>query len=180
VLHPEASCPRRERTLDSKLPVRSRAVALSTNFEPSHGRDGPAQPLPLGPGRGRQQQSTRGYPDGDEAAARRGAAPLEITVQHRLRPHRRRCRVEVLTGRSAAIDTTTTAGKLVLGLRSPSRVEREPISERIVAGLASARARGRGGRPCYERRLLRPVRISLIRISGCSRAAKCPPLSASP
>ena len=31
-------------------------------------------------------------------------------------------------------------------------------------------------RPCYERRLLRPVRISLIRISGCSKAAKCPPL----
>jgi hypothetical protein len=35
-------------------------------------------------------------------------------------------------------------------------------------------------RPCYERRLLRPVRISLIRISGCSKAAKCPPLLASP
>jgi len=35
-------------------------------------------------------------------------------------------------------------------------------------------------RPCYARRLLRPVRISLIRISGCSKAAKCPPLSASP
>ena len=33
---------------------------------------------------------------------------------------------------------------------------------------------------CYGRRLLRPVRISLIRISGCSKAAKCPPWSASP
>ena len=33
---------------------------------------------------------------------------------------------------------------------------------------------------CYGRRLLRAVRISLIRISGCSRAAKWPPLSASP
>jgi pimeloyl-ACP methyl ester carboxylesterase len=30
------------------------------------------------------------------------------------------------------------------------------------------------------RRVRRPVRISLTRISGCSRAAKCPPLSASP
>ena len=39
-----------------------------------------------------------------------------------------------------------------------------------------AAARG----PCYERRLLSPVRISLMRISGCSKAAKCPPLSASP
>jgi protein-L-isoaspartate(D-aspartate) O-methyltransferase len=31
-----------------------------------------------------------------------------------------------------------------------------------------------------ERRARRPVRISLTRISGCSRAAKWPPLSASP
>jgi phosphatidylserine/phosphatidylglycerophosphate/cardiolipin synthase-like enzyme len=31
-----------------------------------------------------------------------------------------------------------------------------------------------------ERRVRRPVRISLTRISGCSKAAKCPPLSASP
>jgi AcrR family transcriptional regulator len=36
------------------------------------------------------------------------------------------------------------------------------------------------GRSCYERRLLSPVRISLIRTPGCSSAAKCPPLSASP
>jgi hypothetical protein len=31
-----------------------------------------------------------------------------------------------------------------------------------------------------ERRVRRPVRISLTRISGCSKAAKCPPLPASP
>jgi transposase len=31
-----------------------------------------------------------------------------------------------------------------------------------------------------ERRLRRPVRISLTRVSGCSRAAKWPPLSAAP
>lgn len=43
--------------------------------------------------------------------------------------------LKVLTGHGAAIDTTTAAGKLVFG-------------ERTVAGLASARARGRkGGRP---------------------------------
>ncbi|GAA1085003.1 hypothetical protein GCM10009579_01790 [Streptomyces javensis] len=33
---------------------------------------------------------------------------------------------------------------------------------------------------CQERRVRRPVRISLTKISGCSKAAKCPPLSASP
>ena len=31
-----------------------------------------------------------------------------------------------------------------------------------------------------ERRVRRPVRISLTRSSGCSKAAKCPPLPASP
>ena len=54
-----------------------------------------------------------------------------------------------LTGQGAAIDTTTAAGKLVFGIFAAlSEFERELISERTVAGLASARARGRkGGRP---------------------------------
>lgn len=57
--------------------------------------------------------------------------------------------LKVLTGHGAAIDTTTAAGKLVFGIFAAlSEFERELISERTVAGLASARARGRkGGRP---------------------------------
>jgi DNA invertase Pin-like site-specific DNA recombinase len=57
--------------------------------------------------------------------------------------------LKVLTGHGAAIDTTTAAGKLVFGIFAAlAEFERELISERTVAGLDSARARGRkGGRP---------------------------------
>lgn len=57
--------------------------------------------------------------------------------------------LKVLTGHGAAIDTTTAAGKLVFGIFSAlAEFERELITERTIAGLASARARGRkGGRP---------------------------------
>lgn len=60
--------------------------------------------------------------------------------------------LKVLTGQGAAIDTTTTpAGQLVFGIFAAlAEYERALISERTVAGLASARARGRGrkgGRP---------------------------------
>ena len=57
--------------------------------------------------------------------------------------------LKVLTGQGAAVDTTTAAGKLVFGIFAAlAEFERELITERTVAGLASARARGRkGGRP---------------------------------
>ena len=57
--------------------------------------------------------------------------------------------LKVLTGHGAAVDTTTAAGKLVFGIFAAlAEFERELMSERTVAGLASARARGRkGGRP---------------------------------
>lgn len=57
--------------------------------------------------------------------------------------------LKVLSGQGAAIDTTTAAGKLVFGIFAAlAEFERELISERTVAGITAARARGRkGGRP---------------------------------
>lgn len=55
--------------------------------------------------------------------------------------------LKVLTGQEAAIDTTTAAGKLVFGIFAAlAEFERELISERTRAGLASARGRS-GGAP---------------------------------
>jgi DNA invertase Pin-like site-specific DNA recombinase len=56
---------------------------------------------------------------------------------------------KVLTGQGATIDTTKPAGKLVFGIFAAlAEFERELMSERTKAGLASARARGRkGGAP---------------------------------
>jgi DNA invertase Pin-like site-specific DNA recombinase len=55
--------------------------------------------------------------------------------------------LKVLTGQGAAIDTTTASGKLVFGIFAAlAEFERELISERTLAGLASARGRN-GGRP---------------------------------
>ena len=52
----------------------------------------------------------------------------------------------VLTGHGSSIDTTTASGKLIFGIFAAlAEFERELISERTRAGLASARARGRKG-----------------------------------
>jgi DNA invertase Pin-like site-specific DNA recombinase len=71
--------------------------------------------------------------------------------------------LKVLTGQGAAIDTTTASGKLVFGIFAAlAEVERELISARTKAGLASARARGRkGGRP-YK---MTPAKIRLAMAS---------------
>lgn len=61
--------------------------------------------------------------------------------------------LKVLTGHGAAVDTTTAAGKLVFGIFAAlAEFERELISERTVAGLVSARARGRKGAPLQDDR----------------------------
>ena len=57
--------------------------------------------------------------------------------------------LKVLAGQGANLDTTTANGRLVFGIFAAlAEFEHELIIERIMAGLASARARGRnGGRP---------------------------------
>lgn len=71
--------------------------------------------------------------------------------------------LKVLTGQGAAIDTTTASGKLVFGIFAAlAEFERELISERTIAGLSAARARGRkGGRP-YK---MTPAKIRLAAAS---------------
>ena len=71
--------------------------------------------------------------------------------------------LKVLTGQGAAIDTTPASGKLVFGIFAAlAEFERELISERTIAGLAAARARGRkGGRP-YK---MTPAKVRLAMAS---------------
>ena len=54
--------------------------------------------------------------------------------------------IRVLAGQGASIDTTTASGPLVFAIFAAlAEFEREMIRERTLAGLASARARGRKG-----------------------------------
>ena len=76
----------------------------------------------------------------------------------------------VLTGQGANIDTTTASGRLVFGIFAAlAEFERELIRERTMAGLASARARGRnGGRP-YAMTL---AKLRLAQAAMASRETK--------
>lgn len=68
--------------------------------------------------------------------------------------------LKVLTGHGAAIDTTTPAGKLAFGIFAAlAEFERELISERTKAGLASARARGRKGGAPFK---MTPAKLRLV------------------
>ena len=54
--------------------------------------------------------------------------------------------LQVLTGQGAQINTSTAAGRMVFGIFAAlAEFERELIRERTIAGLASARMRGRKG-----------------------------------
>jgi DNA invertase Pin-like site-specific DNA recombinase len=67
--------------------------------------------------------------------------------------------LRVLTGEGAAIDTTTTTGKLIFGIFAAlAEFERELIVERTKAGLAAARARGRRGGAPYK---MTPAKLRL-------------------
>lgn len=74
---------------------------------------------------------------------------------------------KVLTGQGAQIDTTTSQGKLVFGIFAAlAEFERDLISERTKAGLASARARGRKGGAPYK---MTPAKLRLAMASMSSR-----------
>ena len=65
--------------------------------------------------------------------------------------------LKVLTGQGTLIDTTTAAGRFSFGIFAAlAEFERELIRERTIAGLKSARARGRkGGRKfAFTKRLM--------------------------
>jgi DNA invertase Pin-like site-specific DNA recombinase len=76
----------------------------------------------------------------------------------------------VLSGQGANIDTTTANGRLVFGIFAAlAEFERELILERTMAGLMSARARGRnGGRP-YT---MTPAKVRLAQAAMAKRDTK--------
>ena len=82
--------------------------------------------------------------------------------------------LRVLAGQGAQIDTTTPAGRLVFGIFAAlTEFERDLIRERTLAGLRSARARGRkGGR----RFALTKAQVRLAQAAMASRDTSVPAL----
>jgi DNA invertase Pin-like site-specific DNA recombinase len=73
----------------------------------------------------------------------------------------------VLTGHGAAIDTTTSSGKLVFGIFAAlAEFERDLIVERTNAGLASARARGRTGGAKFK---MTPAKLRMAQAAMANR-----------
>jgi DNA invertase Pin-like site-specific DNA recombinase len=73
----------------------------------------------------------------------------------------------VLTGHGAAIDTTTSSGKLVFGIFAALvEFERDLIVERTNAGLAAARARGRTGGAKFK---MTPAKLRLAQAAMANR-----------
>ncbi len=82
----------------------------------------------------------------------------------------------VLTGQGAQVDTTTAQGKLVFGIFAAlAEFERELISERTRAGLASARARGRPGGAPFK---MTPAKLRLAMAAMAARDTKVAELCA--
>ncbi|WP_370448891.1 recombinase family protein [Cryobacterium sp. TMT2-15-1] len=79
--------------------------------------------------------------------------------------------LKILMGEGAAIDTTTASGKLFFGIFAAlAEFKRALISERTVAGLASARARGRtGGRPFK----MTPAKVRLAMAAMADGPRRC-------
>lgn len=74
---------------------------------------------------------------------------------------------KVIAGQGANIDTTTASGKLVFGIFAAlAEFERELISERTVAGLKSARARGKKGGRKFQ------LTKGQVRLAQASMASK--------
>ncbi|SOH95662.1 Resolvase, N terminal domain [Monaibacterium marinum] len=65
----------------------------------------------------------------------------------------------VLAGQGAEIDTSTPGGRLIFGIFAAlAEFERDLIHERVMAGLAAARARGRHGGAPYK---MTPAKLRL-------------------
>jgi DNA invertase Pin-like site-specific DNA recombinase len=75
--------------------------------------------------------------------------------------------LRVLTGHGAAIDTTTSSGKLVFGIFAAlAEFERELIVERTTAGLTAARSRGRTGGAKFK---MTPAKLRLAQVAMANR-----------
>ena len=73
----------------------------------------------------------------------------------------------VLSGQGANIDTTTAGGRRVFGICAAlAEFERELIRERTIAGLSSARARGRNGDWPYT---MTPAKLRLAQAAMAKR-----------